>query len=163
MNSARKIDYFEERLRASTLERCIAARIPVLFRWLLFVPTGLVTGVCGFAITLVLWVLFAPISGDEDAISFGGIAAGALGGLSSVLVGMIVAPHATRVVAFIMAGASVVLTATVLLLAWRSHDFENRMASLVDGGIYSSCAVIAAFVFGKPEDPELQPNKNKGK
>jgi hypothetical protein len=151
IEQSRVIDYLEQRLRTSAFERCVGARIPVSFRWLFFIPAGLVTGVCVFGVTLVAWTLIAPMSGDEDVMAFGGMAAGLFGGFSSVLVGMLVAPRGARIVAGIMGGACLVLTAIVLFLVWSRLDAVNRVCSLIGGGIYSFCAVVIGIVFGRSE------------
>jgi hypothetical protein len=159
MNSQRKVDYFEQRLRATEFERWISSRIPAVFRWMFFIPVGLVVGVGIFAVSL----LVAPMSGDEDVTNFAGMAAGFLGGFSSVLVGIVVAPRGGRVVAACMGGACIALTAVILLFAWKSHNFEIRMGTLIGGGIYSACAVVAAVVLGKPEGADTEPNQNVDK
>jgi uncharacterized membrane protein len=156
------VDYLEQRLRQSNFERRIGARIPVLFRWLLFIPAGLATGVFAFAMILIAWILIAPISGDEDAMGFGGMSAGFFGGFASVWVGMIVAPRGARMVAAIMGGACVVLTAVVLFLVWRMHDFESRLSALIGAGIYSASAVIAAIVFGRSHDTAQRQKRKPG-
>ena len=120
-----------------------------VIRWLLFIPAGLVTGTIAFAI--VAATLTGPIPrGDKDLLSFGGVTAELLGGVSSVLVGMFVAPRGARIVAgIIMDGACVVLAAIVAYVGWGVNDPGIRIYPLIGGVIYSSSAVITSIVFGR--------------
>jgi hypothetical protein len=144
-----KVDYVEKRMRESCFERNLAGRIPVLIRWLLFVPTGLGAGVL---IILIILLAFMIVP-DEDVRSFGGISAGMLAGFSSVYIGMAVAPRNARKVAIVMGGACVVLTVSVFAWAWRFQNFENRLCFFIAGGTYCCSAVINAIVWVSDDFP----------
>ena len=132
LKSAPNADYLEMRLRESSVERQLALYIRPTIRWFLFVPGGLAAGVLAFVVVLFGFMI-VPVA---DVVSFGGLGAGLIGGLSTVYVGMIIAPRNARIIALVMGAASVVLTAVFLLYAWHMPEFENSLASLICAGTY---------------------------
>jgi hypothetical protein len=122
------------------LERVLGIQVAMVLRWLLFLPLSLVIGVGVFG----LFVLGAANSGDEDVAAFGGLVAGVIGGICSVLAGIVIAPSHTRAVAVITATAGVALAGMFVQWARSSHQGEFFVASIIAGGSYSVSAVTLA-------------------
>jgi hypothetical protein len=135
---------FDDRIPAfQALERVLGARTATLVRGLLFMPAGLCVGVAAFG----LFLLIAANSGDEDVASIGGLAAGAVGGFCSVLVGLAIAPRSPRLAAAGMATACLALATVAFLWAYRTHGNELVLSTAIAGGTYAFAAVAAAVSF----------------
>jgi hypothetical protein len=135
---------FDDRIPAfQALERVLGARTAALVRWLLFMPAGLCVGAVAFG----LFLLIAANSGDEDVASIGGLAAGAVGGFCSVLVGLAIAPRSSRLAAAVMATACLALATAGFLWAYGTHKNELVLSMAITGGTYAFAAVTAGVSF----------------
>ena len=122
------------------LERLLGIEVANFIRWMLFIPSGLVSG-----IVLSTWFALLFGSSDSDNMWVAFLIFGVAGGCCSVIVGLTIAPRYPKIVCVIMAAMCVALAVATICWARVSQDNEFKLITVIIGSIYSFGAVMTAL------------------